>query len=432
MRTSASIVSLVAVLVSLAASCGEAAVNAVGCPTATCPTGTQCDAVTGQCLAESTYAPNDGVALALAVAPESTTWLASQAPTTGELFLTRLRGTTVVARLWLDGGPRAHGRIVGRFADVETAHAGLAVVVYEDQTHGALRLARQTTAGFTFELLDDGDGGKAAVGAYTSLVIDGGDGLHVAHHDLTRRQLRVLSTVPGGCAAAGEVGRSIVLPPPPGRAVPEAHYGEHASVGITGDGALVIAFYDRARGNLALARCKSGTVSTRILDGESAEGLDTGDVGRFASLAVDRNGNPAVAYQDVTRGVLKLVRVVQGEYQVAVVDDGDPGPSGLVHRVGESAALAFDAAGRPRVAYADVTARVVRLAWGSALGEWQRVDVATAEPGVGSVGDGIALVSAGSAVTVALGRWTVLGERVASRVSWAVLPHPSAAGAATP
>ncbi len=158
----------------------------------------------------------------------------------------------------------------------------------------------------------------------------------------------------------------------------------------------------------------------------------TGDVGRFASLAVDRNGNPAVAYQDVTRGVLKLVRVVQGEYQVAVVDDGDPGPSGLVHRVGESAALAFDAAGRPRVAYADVTARVVRLAWGSALGEWQRVDVATAEPGVGSVGDGIALVSAGSAVTVALGRWTVLGERVASRVSWAVLPHPSAAGAATP
>jgi len=172
--------------------------------------------------------------------------------------------------------------------------------------------------------------------------------------------------------------------------MPSSDVKRFASIDIAPDGWLVAVFYDADRGNLVMARCSGDQLSLQILDGEDPDtGADTGDVGSWASLAVDHvGGKVGVAYFDRTRGALKFAGSRQGAIQVVTVDDGatESGPARRI--VGQAATLRFhqpggSAEGLPRIAYVDATDRMVRIARRNVFGAWQ-----VGEEAVGQIPDG--------------------------------------------
>ena len=81
-----------------------------------------------------------------------------------------------------------------------------------------------------------------------------------------------------------------------------------------------------------------------------------GDVGRYSSLAFDRNGNPQITYYSPTGGGGGMVRYARrgadgrwGSDDVGPLSDVRPGMTGAR----KITALAIDATGRPHVMYAD-------------------------------------------------------------------------------
>lgn len=133
----------------------------------------------------------------------------------------------------------------------------------------------------------------------------------------------------------------------------------------------VVAYYDRTRGNLVAAQrnSASGAWEPTIIDGEDAQGADTGHVGAYPSLAVDGSGTLLVAYHDLTRRGLrfwsggKLAPFAQQRTPpaTAFIDTGiaDARADGPAW-VGANASLAL-APGGLYVAYQNTTAADLRL-----------------------------------------------------------------------
>lgn len=98
-----------------------------------------------------------------------------------------------------------------------------------------------------------------------------------------------------------------------------------------------IAWYDQQRGNLMLSFQEGGRWSTKLVDGEIAEGedkgQDTGDVGLYPALAFDRqNGGAAVvAYYDVTRRGLRYLTATLAS-QLSPVDQRHPSDAEFIDR----------------------------------------------------------------------------------------------------
>jgi hypothetical protein len=199
----------------------------------------------------------------------------------------------------------------------------------------------------------------------------------------------------------------------------------------------MISFYDAERGNLMLARCNGDELTLQVLDGEDPDtGIDTGDVGQWASLAVDADGDASIAYYDRTNQALKYAGSRQGELTIVTVDDGsacgiaEPG----AHIVGQRASLAMfedpqQKAGLPRLAYMDSTARAVRVAQESTLGTWtcQTVHALDESQAMGGVGLGLDLVvDKEGTVNVMYGEWTVINGEIVTSVHRKGLPSEEA------
>lgn len=79
-----------------------------------------------------------------------------------------------------------------------------------------------------------------------------------------------------------------------------------------------------------------------------------GDVGAYASIALDPLGQPGISYCDAGNDDLKFARLAGGSWQVETVD--------ATGRTGWYTSLAFDQAGFPRIAYWDLTNSALRYA----------------------------------------------------------------------
>lgn len=77
-----------------------------------------------------------------------------------------------------------------------------------------------------------------------------------------------------------------------GRILPGPDVGEYTSIVRSNGGDLHVAYYDRDGGQLKYARRSNGLWSTHVVD-------DSGDVGRFTSIALDLAGKPRIAYMAV-------------------------------------------------------------------------------------------------------------------------------------
>ncbi len=166
-------------------------------------------------------------------------------------------------------------------------------------------------------------------------------------------------------------------------------FGEGAFVtcGVDPAGTLVAAWYDADRGRLLAGRAPLSAATAQVVD-DGGEGGH--DVGRHAALAVGPGGALTVVYRDETARALMIAEApASGAAWTTAVVHAD---GRAVMDLGGWAALALDADGQPLVAYGDARGADLWLAARAASGCWGRARVLSdgvwAYPAVVSDGDG--------------------------------------------
>lgn len=143
----------------------------------------------------------------------------------------------------------------------------------------------------------------------------------------------------------------------------QGNVGEYASMALDAQGTPRIAYYSSSGSNLLYAARQTVVPWPR----ETADA--PGTVGEHASLKVNAQGNAAIAYYDAGNGDLKLAtRLSGGSWAAQVVDDqGD---------VGQHASLAFGPTGLAHISYYDETNKDLVFAARRSNGTWnlQTVD----------------------------------------------------------
>ncbi len=147
--------------------------------------------------------------------------------------------------------------------------------------------------------------------------------------------------------------------------------GKYTSLGIAEDGRVWIAYYDVTAGTLRIAHCKKGEKSWTLMSGDVGSGA-TPDTGRFASLALDPDGNPVVAHYQADKQILRVTRYNGSAFSGETVDEGtdfvpeDTGTAAAEANVGKYANLAIGEDGTEYIAYYDAAHGDLKLATGTA------------------------------------------------------------------
>jgi hypothetical protein len=146
-----------------------------------------------------------------------------------------------------------------------------------------------------------------------------------------------------------------------------------------------VAFYDRLRGNLYVARKSGNTWDVKIADGQTGTdpGVDNGDVGIGAALAIDDKDDWHLAYinglDETLRYLLLKGGIVADGQQSEVVDYGGPPgsnePSADKNLVGDDSSIQI-ADNKIFIAYQNATAGKLRVAVKPLSGgNWARTEV---------------------------------------------------------
>ena len=157
------------------------------------------------------------------------------------------------------------------------------------------------------------------------------------------------------------------------------NWGKWLDMDQTPNGEPVIAYYDVTHGAIGLATgtINSGAVSWshQEIDGyPNEQGLDQGDRGAYASVAVDNAGTTWVAYYDASLKTLRYGMRADGasEWTLGVADNG----SGGSPDAGLFSDIALDSQGYPVVAHYDQGSGALRVAhWDGTAFSGQVVDV---------------------------------------------------------
>ena len=179
-----------------------------------------------------------------------------------------------------------------------------------------------------------------AVGDYASVAI-GSDGLPIiSHRNDAGGTLRVTHCGNTACTSGSS---TVVIP----GASPDS-----PRIAVGTDGLPVIAFSEVA-GELFVHHC-----SDRLCTGGTTTAVDTpasagGEVGRWTSLTIGRDGFPIISHQNINTGALRVthcgnVACNNGNTSTTVDDQ--------VNFLGERTSIAIGADGLPFIAYRDVTA----------------------------------------------------------------------------
>jgi len=144
----------------------------------------------------------------------------------------------------------------------------------------------------------------------------------------------------------------------------ENDHGSWLSMDLAPDGRLAVAFYDRTRGAVGFAvgdEVAEGRIAWRYeeVDGyPDKEGLNPGDRGKYASMKVTPDGAVWVAYHDSANGALRAAKRTGATWESELADAG----SGLAPSAGHWASLDLDADGNPVVAHHEAGQKVLRVA----------------------------------------------------------------------
>lgn len=220
---------------------------------------------------------------------------------------------------------------VGLHTSMAIGSDNVARLAYYNETGSALRYAEWNGFVFVPENVDtNGD-----VGRYPSLALDSTtNNPRIAYYNATGRELKYAERIGGNWTWE-------VVPNPPG-----VDAGQYASLALDNTGAPHIAYYDATNGSLMHATRVAGVWTNETVD---FVGEYTDIVGQYMSIAVDQvSSDVHVAYYNATNGTLKYARRTGVLWLPAeVVDDGGD--------VGRYASIALNASRNPAISYHDAT-----------------------------------------------------------------------------
>ena len=161
--------------------------------------------------------------------------------------------------------------------------------------------------------------------------------------------------------------------------------GKYASMAIAADGTVWVAYQDTSNGSLKYAkRDKAGVWTDGLAD---AGGGPTPDAGYWASLALDSTGAPVVAHYDHGQGTLRVARWNGTAFTGAVAYTGtdytptDTAVEAVDGDAGEYARLVIAEDGTEYIAFYDRAWGALRLASGNASGYGVEIVDDTADVG---------------------------------------------------
>lgn len=151
--------------------------------------------------------------------------------------------------------------------------------------------------------------------------------------------------------------------------------GDYVSLAVDSAGALGLAYYDRIRGDLVIASKAGGMWTSKVIDGQAADGTDNGDKGIGTSLFIDEKGDWHISYVDGLSEGLRYAQVTKGMTVklTTVVDDG-LFLNGMKftdgqHIVGDDSSIYVGSSGEIHITYQDATAGTLRHAVGTPTGD---------------------------------------------------------------
>jgi hypothetical protein len=182
--------------------------------------------------------------------------------------------------------------------------------------------------------------------------------------------------------AAGSWTTALVTAPPRPGQDGLSDLGRHFALTVAPSGPALSA-YDATAGDLVIAvRTDATWSSTRLAGSDPATGADTGDMGATSAIAVATTGELAVAYRDRGRGRVMVARTLAGPvaHKVALDEPVVDAQAGTVHTgiIGTALAIVLYGPGRAVVAAQDGLRLRVVVAVEQSGGGFQRIEIATA------------------------------------------------------
>jgi predicted regulator of Ras-like GTPase activity (Roadblock/LC7/MglB family) len=225
---------------------------------------------------------------------------------------------------------------VGLRTSVTIGTDGLPIISYFDNTNKDLKVAKCTNTACTGIASISTVDSTGSVGDYNSITI-GTDGLPIiSYNDSTNFDLKVAKCGNTACSS----GNTITTVDSTG------NMGAHTSITIGTDSRPVISYTDLTNNRLKLARCAnaacSGTATFTIID-------DSGNVGRYTSIAISTDGMPVISYSDSNNSSLKVAKCLIADCSfltsTATVDS--------TGNVGQYTSITIGTDGLPVISYYD-------------------------------------------------------------------------------
>ena len=257
---------------------------------------------------------------------------------------------------WLDMTLDADGRVWLAYKDHETTSLNIARGDGDPATftHWAVAGQGEVQGGLLVGAYDGGN--------YASIVVDSAGTAHAAHWDSADDG----ADGDGRLMYASGVDESWTS-----EEVEAFDVGRFASIGLV-SGAPIIAYYDKANGDLRVAtrtapetwqaeRIDEGGLVAQGDDDDSADDStpapsQPADVGQYADLLVSADGTVHVAYYDASNGDLKLATGGFGDWTVTVAyEEGDVGHWPSLYEEGGTVYVSFQDVGNYDLLYGVVS-----------------------------------------------------------------------------
>jgi len=306
-------------------------------------------------------------------------------------------GPVAIPQSDIRGGILEAGPDVGMYTSIAVAPGDVPMVTYFDRDTGSLKFAAKYGGTWQIHVIDDGTGpaidpelGGETAGLYTALTLRTDDGRPgVAYMALVSQgggvvtaEVRFAAAQSATPSSASDwlfwtVDSSVLPPVDPDTADPTplpGGTGLFVEATRAADQAPVLVYYDRANGDLKMARfdATGGTfLAPQVLDGASD------DVGWYPSVAIAEDATIHVSYESASHDDLMYVNTADnaptliddGYRIVGTTEDGLPKPE--FHFVGDDSNIIIGANG-PVIVYQDATTHELLLAQRDAAGVWQR------------------------------------------------------------
>ncbi len=255
---------------------------------------------------------------------------------------------------------------IGGWLSAKTTADGKVAIAYYDRTDDALGFAIGTLSGSSVSWAkekvdsfpDENSFNPGDAGKYASLAIDSAGTYWIAYQDSTNKTLKYARKVSGGTWESGVADSG-------GGPAPSA--GKWASIAIDKAGNPVISHYDEGKGQLRVARWNGTAFSgAAAYEGEDYTPPDSGastedaNTGEYTHIYVSGDGTEYIAFYDRAWGALRLAVGGSGGYTVEMVDDSA--------NVGQWPTI-VENGGTLYIAYQDVSAHTLKLATGTP-GSW--------------------------------------------------------------